>query len=235
MEQENCHLFCESILSLALEKTDHFISAFPGKLLFGKCSCGGYKKNSFFEFEVFTFYKLYLAIFDIIRSFANNTNLSQQLILSKSDPEEVNYFFSVKTLYRLEKSIQVLEFGIEKNSEIVYEFFLNENELNFFIYSLVKIIPLCICLNSTELLVFKRASSLTVHEIKLFEKENKCSGFVKQLLKETKEDQSLSNQVSVFLNYYFEIVLVYHKLESLVNYDMTFDNVASILQKITDD
>ena len=84
----------KSCLNLALKKTDFLMSSFPGKVIFGKCTPNAYKKK-YFEFELFSLCKLYLAIFDIIDHFANEKNLPQKLMLSNF---EVNYFFSVKTL-----------------------------------------------------------------------------------------------------------------------------------------
>ena len=64
--EENC-AFVESCLNLALNKSSHFISAYPTKIVFGKCSPTGYITSKFFQFELFELYRLYCAIFDIVK------------------------------------------------------------------------------------------------------------------------------------------------------------------------
>ena len=76
--------FCDSCLNLSLRQKDHFISAFPGKIVFGKCNPLGYTKKKYFEFKIFDLYKLYLAIFDIIKYFSGETILEKQLFKYQS-------------------------------------------------------------------------------------------------------------------------------------------------------
>ena len=82
---DDAYLFSKSCLNLSLHKSDYFISAYPAKLIFGQCSPIGYKKSKYFEFELFQLYSLYIALFDIINSFAKNSLLEPQVVLSKNE------------------------------------------------------------------------------------------------------------------------------------------------------
>lgn len=219
-----------SCLNLALKKTDYFMSAFPGKVVFGKCTPNAYKKKQFFEFEVFALYKLYLAIFDIIEHFANEKNLSHKLIQSNF---QVNYFFSVKTVMNYDKSLQIAQFGIEENDEITFQMFLTDTEMNSFIYTLVKIIPFILCMNPIEQQIFENASKQTVKEIYELKNEEKCGLFARNFLTQINKIENHA-QLTIFLNYYCEIILVFQKLKSLINEEIEFDNVAAIVSKMTE-
>ena len=134
-DQSNC-LFSESCINLVLRKSDHFISSFPGKIIFGKTTPVGYKAKQFFEFEVFQLYSLYLAIFDIIESFSKNQTLSSKLLLTKTDNS--NYIFSVKTLTNSIEEYQVAYFAIEEDSEVCFNIIFNNIEFETFLFALVK-------------------------------------------------------------------------------------------------
>ena len=205
------------------------MSSFPGKVIFGKCTPNAYKKKQYFEFELFSLCKLYLAIFDIIDHFANEKNLPQKLMLSNF---EVNYFFSVKTLMHYDQSVQIAQFGIEENDEIIFDLFLTDTELNSFIYTLVKIIPFSFCFNSIERQIFEKASKLTVQEIYEFKEEQKCAQFATKILTEINQIKYHA-QLTIFVNYYCEIILVYRKLKSLINEELEFDNVGAIISKMS--
>ena len=152
--EENC-AFVESCLNLALNKSSHFISAYPTKIVFGKCSPTGYITSKFFQFELFELYRLYCAIFDIVKFFALNNRIEKQLVLSKFDQ---NYFLDTKVLCINGEEKKVGVFGIEQLTEgsVVYELFFTDLELNNFIYALIKVIPSSLCLTSQELLLFQK-------------------------------------------------------------------------------
>ena len=86
--EENC-CFDDSCLTLALNKSLNFVSAFPTKVVFGKCSPIGFMNHKCFQFQLNELFKLFLAIFEIVKIFALNIILEKQLVLSKFDQ---NYF-----------------------------------------------------------------------------------------------------------------------------------------------
>ena len=176
MTEESNALFSESCINLVLRKSDHFISAFPSKIVFGKTNPFGYKTGQFFEFEVFQLYSLYLAIFDIIDSFSKSILLSNKLLLIKN--EKLNYIFSVKTLTNSVEVYQVAHFAIEEDSQISFYIFFNTVEFESFVFALVKIIPSALCLNSTELLLFHSAAKESAKTIHGFQEECESNKFV---------------------------------------------------------
>ena len=236
MTEQSSILFSESCLNLVLRKSDHFISAFPGKIVFGKTTPIGYKASKFFEFEVFQLYSLYLAIFDIIDSFSKSKELSYKLLLIKTD--KLNYIFSVKTVSNSTEDFQVAYFGIEENSEISFNIIFNSIEFDSFLFALVKIIPSALCLNSTELLLFHSAAKESAKTIHGFQEECESNKFVMRFFNDSfnhAKKKKSSADLSTFLSYYCEIILLFHKLKDLVNsIPCNFDNIASIISKVSE-
>ena len=135
-----------------------------------------------------------------------------------------------------EKKVGV--FGIEQLSEkhnsVFYELYFTDVELNDFIYALLKVIPSALCLKSRELLLFQKASQESPKRIKCLRIEKNCEQFVKFFLKETSKEVcevSIYN-LSNFLNYYCEIILIFHKFQTLLNIEIRFDNIDTIISKI---
>ena len=237
-DQKNC-LFSQSCINLVLRKSDHFISGFPGKIVFGKTTPLGYKAEQFFEFEVFQLYSLYLAIFDIIESFSKNQTLSSKLLLTKTDNS--NYIFSVKTLTNSiedHQDYQVAYFAIELNSEISFSIVFNSIEFQTFLFTLVKIIPSSLCLDSTEVVLFHLAAKQSAKIIHGFQEDSKTKEFIFKFLNDSNNHENKSStNLCTFLNYYCEIILIFHKLNDFVNAmpPQQFDNIASIISKVSND
>lgn len=235
VEEEQC-LFAESCINLVLKQSDYFMSAFPSKIVFGQCLSNGYKKTKHFQFNVFELNKLYFSIFDTIKNFVENTRseISNQLIATKF---EQNYFFSTKTLLYENNPCKVVVFGIEdtRKNEICFEFKMSKIELNNFISVLVKVIPSSLCLNEFELLLFQKASEESASHIKMFKDESFSKEFVKKVaatMGNLISDQLLYN-LSTLITYYCEIILIYHKFQSLIDHNEESDNIVAILRKVT--
>jgi hypothetical protein len=228
-------LFSDSCLNLVLRNSENFVSAYPGKVVFGKCSPVGFKRFQYFEFNLFDLHKLYFSIFDIVNFFASHEDLefTNQFILTKY---ELNYFFCTKRVIKNNKETKIVVFGIEDitTSTIVFELIMSETELNLFISVLVKILPSALCLSSTELVLFKRTADENATTINLFQKECHCKTYVKKHLMENNNySEQLLYNLSTFLNYNCEIILIFHKFQTLVDKETTSNNVALILQKTT--
>jgi hypothetical protein len=233
--EENC-AFGESCLNLALNKSLHFISAFPTKIVFRKCSRSGYIKSNCFQYQHFEFHKLYCAIFEIVKFFAETTILEKQLILSKNGQ---NYFLVGKILYINDIETKVAVFGIEqlmedKDFSVVFEFFFTDLELNAFIFALIKIIPSSLCLTSQEQILFHKASQESSKIIISLKEQNNSKQFVTKFVKSSSQgvqDISIYN-LSTFLSYYCEIILIAHKIQTLLNSELKFDNLEIIISKV---
>ena len=127
-----------------------------------------------------------------------------------------------------------IEHFLDEESE-PYQLFFTDIELNDFVYALIKIIPSALCLNQRELQLFQKASQESSKTIKLFRSENNCERFVRKNASNfTTEilDISIYN-LSTFLNYYCEIILISHKFQTLLNKDQIFDNIDAIISKST--
>ena len=130
-------------------------------------------------------------------------------------------------------------FGIEQLTEgsVVYELFFTDVELNNFIYALIQVIPSSLCLTSQELLLFQKVTKETSKQIILLRGENKSKQYVKTFLKELKQDTSTEVQdvliynLCTFLTYYCEIILIAHKIQTLFNVELRFDNINTIISK----
>jgi hypothetical protein len=239
--EENC-AFGESCLNLALNKSLHFISAYPTKIVFGKCFPKGYIKSKCFQYQISELYKLYSAIFEVVKFFALTGSLEKELVLSKCNQ---NYFLVGKILWINDKEEKVGVFGIEELSEdnvysIVYELFFTDIELNEFIYALIKVIPSSLCLTSQEIILFQKASKASSKEIILLREEKHSKQFIKKFLKDFEKelsdeilDVSIYN-LSTFLTYYCEIILISHKVQTLLNIELPFDNIRTIITKDVD-
>ena len=233
MAQEIHNKFSESCLNLVLRNSEYFISAYPGKIVFGKTNPVGYKNFEYFEFRVFELHHLYLAIFDIIENFAKSLAFDYQLLLAKS---EINYAFSVKTITDFSEEYQVAHFIIEKESNIVFNLSFSITEFDSFLYSLVKVIPSSLCLNTIEYSLFQKATQEKLKTIHDFQEESNCLNFVERFLtdrEDNNQNKSVTNLVA-FLSYYCEIILIFHKIQSLVT-NKSFDNLASIISKTAKD
>jgi hypothetical protein len=232
--EENC-CFDDSCLTLALNKSLNFVSAFPKKVVFGKCSPIGFRKHKCFQFQLNELYKLYLAIFEIVKFFALNIILEKQLVLSKFDQ---NYFLVGKVLWINNEEKKVAVFGIEQvteeNNGVTYELFFTDLELNDFIYGLLKVIPSALCLKPIELLLFYKATEQSTKTIKSFMVEKNCTQFVRQFSTELNKEMyevSIYN-LKTFLSYYSEVILIYHKFQTLFNHESKFDNMDTIISKV---
>ena len=229
MEDIILYQFVESTLNLALKKSDEFISAFVGQVVFGWCSSHGYKPNQYFEIDLFQLHTFYLAIVEIIKALSREIILNKTIFCQKLD---LTYFYSI-TRSELTTDLTVC-FSIEKNNEIIYALNLNETQLNSFLFALVKIIPSTFCFSRAEFLLLSHASEQTVKDIIGFQEEVKCNQFVLKFIINLEIDKKISiNNLSTFLNYYCEIILVHHNLkilvESINKVQNHFDNIASIV------
>lgn len=233
MATTNCLLFEESCLNLALNKPAHFISAYPTKVVFGKCLPLGYESRKYFYFELNELFNLYFAIFELVQFFASNTIFEKKLILSKS-PQ--HYFLMAKVLWINNELQNVGLFGIEQEDDhnsVTFELFFTDIELNDFIYAIIKIIPSTLCLTSLDLELFFAASNESVKAIKLLKSEKHAKILVKKLSKDINQkisEVSIYNQATL-LGYYCEIILLLNKLKTLFNQNLKFDNIEAIILK----
>ena len=135
-----------SCKTTVLKKCDIFISAFPGKVIFGHIVEDNYPKLQYFQFFHFQLFKLYLSLVEII----NNSITEESSEIKKTDliiklSDEVSYFWIIEI-----GDIQLIQFVLEFKNIINYKLSFTLDQLNDFIYCLsVSILP-CLCLKHLE-------------------------------------------------------------------------------------
>ena len=117
---------CKTVSS---KNSDIFISAFPGKLVFGEVNHNGYKKLKYFRFLHFEIFNLYLALLNIIKYIGSSSNILEDkgIIITK---EEVTYYWLGKLMENNNFSQKVIVFAIEQKFETVFEKLFTIEQIN---------------------------------------------------------------------------------------------------------
>ena len=222
-----CEYFCleKSCLTLALKKDFIFISGFPGFFIIGTIEQNHYKKNKFFHFSHFDLPKLYTAILRIIHFIADDKAelLKTEILCKQIQDCNVNYFIS-GILKANEKRVT---FCLETNVD-VFELTLSVHELNHFLSLLNDIVIACLCLKPVEKDLIMNAILQPLDQILKFQdKENakkfivtKCSDFLCTI--------TIDNLTIILVNYNY-IVIILHKLMTLVNKELLVENVCETI------
>ena len=112
-QNQQVSLSCKTVL---LKKSEVFLSAFPGKIIFGHIIEENYPKLQYFQFFHFEFFKLYLSLVEII----NNCIIEENSEIKKTDliiklSDEVSYFWCIEI-----GDIKLIQFVLEYKSIINY-------------------------------------------------------------------------------------------------------------------
>jgi hypothetical protein len=189
------------------------MSSYPTIIVFGKVNKTGYLKGKYLKFEIFQYYKLYLAIVNILTFLTSSVEVSDRGLIHQSDEE--NYFWIGHKLLINNKDRKIVKIGIEKNDQITYEIVFSIKQLQFFFIALKNVILSSLCLKDTENNFFKFLLSKSPETYK---KDEDLSNYIEEFihvqnLKTVTEHQKyLLHNVSC---YYKEIIIIAFKLESL--------------------
>jgi hypothetical protein len=227
MEGEEKYHFAESCYTIALQKEDLFMSAFPGKVIFGETNSIGFKKEKCFVFLHYQIIHFYLSLLNIVSFFASearNTDEQGQILSLNSTKF---YYWIGKNVISDESEIKIVKFGIQSKDEITYEILLNANELNDLIYFLPQIILSALCLKINERNCLEYLSDQSTALIVSLNQRKKCEKFVTEKL--NIDSVIKSNIIDLFL-YYNELMLIIHKLKTLYNHDMRKSNIEILIQ-----
>ena len=222
-----CENFCleNSNLTLALKKDSIFISSFPGFLIFVTIVKNHYKKNKFFQFSHFDLPKLYSSILNFIHFFADNReNLQKTNILTKQIEDSHIDYFICGQIYADEK---VVIFRLEANLD-AFELCFKVNELNDFLNTLHSIIISCLCLQPLQNNMIKNAILQPLEIIVNFGKSENAKNFLLMYYKDTL-CASIIDNLSTTLVHYNYVVIILHKLKSLVNQDLLDDALKALI------
>ena len=210
----------KSCKTVVFEKSDLFISALPGKIVFGEVSEQKYLKFQYFKFMHFEIFHLYLALVNILKYLVNNENQDKGLILQLD--ANLLYFWQGKNIIKNDIQQKIIVFGIEYNSNIIYELLFDCGELNCLIKYLPNTIFASLCLKSSEKDLFEKVTKESTSVIVSLNSTEKCHFFLKTL----KNDQIFlfncleeSNFVDLLIHYN-ELLIIIQKLKSMYNPDV---------------
>ena len=225
-----CENFClqKSNLTLSLKKDFIFISSYSGFFIFGSIVNNHYQKNKFFHFSHFDLPKLYNSILKFIHFIADNKeSLDRTDILTKEiEGCSVSYFI----LGNIESNKKIVKFCLECNSE-VFELSFTVFQLNDFLNTLNDIILNCLCLQSVEKNMILLATLEPLEKIVTFRKYEDAKKFLSIQYENVVCVAKIDNLTPILVHYNY-IVIILHKLKSLVNKDIIenlYENIIDLL------
>lgn len=201
-----------SCKTLVLKQSDKFISAFPGKIIFGDVSQQNYKKYQYFMFAHFELYHLYLSLVEIIK----NIVLEETSEINKTDliiklSDDLSYFWII------EIDTKNIQFLIKHEAIVHYKLTFSLDQLNDFIYSLSESILPCLCLKSVERDFLQFVSEQEIKILLNLRKENAyflLNNF--QHINKVKIDLICEPNMTDLVIYYIELIIIFKKIKSLV-------------------
>jgi hypothetical protein len=216
MSQENVNLN-ESYLTLALQVSSIFVSSFPGFIVIGKIQQNHFEKEKYFEFTIFEINKLYLTFVEILAFF---TNISEQSSNPKlfhvNEKNEENYFWSGHSISKANESLKLIIIGIEKNDTVVFQLKLYMNELQNLFFCLRKVIVSSLCLKINEKKLIEFLSDQKIDMLKNMQSDpNRVDEFINRFITKNNLSKYSKDIFIEIVKYYFEIVIIMHKLKSL--------------------
>ena len=201
-QNQQVSLSCKTVL---LKKSEVFLSAFPGKIIFGHIIEENYPKLQYFQFFHFEFFKLYLSLVEII----NNCIIEENSEIKKTDliiklSDEVSYFWCIEI-----GDIKLIQFVLEYKSIINYKLNFTLDQLNDLIYSLsVSILP-CLCLKHLERDFLEYIAEQEISKILNFTRENfilLLNDF--KLKQNTQIDLICQPNLADLMLYYKELIII---------------------------
>ena len=205
-----------SCKTIVLKTTNLFISAFPGKLVFGSISVEHYLKFNFFQFFVFDLLNLYICLVNIIKKISSSSEEDCDGVIVKINPE-LSYLWSIspKTINE-DNQFHVL-FTVELKSKLVYQIDLNLDQLNDLINGLSETIIPCLSFKNLERQFFEFVSKQQISEI-VHLNGPKATLFLNDFKEEKEIEIDIITQPNLIdiVVYYKELIIIYKKLKSLV-------------------
>ena len=208
--------FSESRLTLPLNQNEMFISAYYGKLVFGKSLKNGLY-HKYFVFEICDISTFYNSLLKVVKFFAGSTTL-KELIQNKN---ETIYFLTSKQVNITEKFIS---FAIEENSTTTFEMLLSQADFNRFIEAISNVLWHCLCAKDDQLLKLKIISSLPVTNLLALKDTKKMQEF----LKKNCNDCSENFTIIVLFEYHLDIIIMLHNLRSLINPQFMHEKITQL-------
>ena len=123
---------------------------------------------------------------------------------------------------------------IEFQFETIFEIVLTSEQLNNLIGSISQLILPSLCLNNIEVQIFEFASEQSISFLVTLNNYKNCEKFIKtfESVKELNIDSILQSNFVYNLIYYNEIIILYHKFQSIYNLELESTNrIMTIIEK----
>jgi len=217
MENSKKLSFSQSCQTISLKKSEIFMSSFPGKIVFGEPNFSGYSKSKSFQYKHIEFLDLYLSLLKIVHFFATTSNIDDKgLILTIS--ENTVYFWSGKIFENAKVIEKVVKFGIEFNSNIIYEIIFNAEQFNEFVHILAQLMFSCLCLKSFERQFLEDfANEIPITKLITLTNKRKIKEAIQNSNQKEKIDDVIKENLIELLLYYNELIILFKKIQSLHN------------------
>jgi hypothetical protein len=207
--------FSDSCEHFALDLPFCFIGSFPGFIVFGETNTAGFKRGKYLKFGVFQLYKLYLNIVKILSFFTNaNEENEKGLILSENE----NYFWIGKVVHVNNKRMKIVQFGIEKDDNIIFEFGFFLKQFQQFFFGLQNVILSSMCLNEKQFIFIQYVLvEFSASDLSNVHKFDDALKIVKSFMKRDNQSNIQIKQQPLInlLMYYQEVVILLIKINSL--------------------
>ena len=220
MENTEDYFLSKSCKTILLKSINIFISAFPGKIVFGAVLNHNYRQLNHFQFGTFEVFHLYVSLITIIKKFISEKNTeilqSDGIILKFSEDLSYLWFISKTKVKNVEElKIKLI---LEWKTESIYQITFSFDQLNDLIIGLSETIVPSLCLKNIEKIFFEFISEQPLAEIIDLNTE-KCILMLNEFKRRHNVQIDSIDEPNLFdiMIYYKEIIILYKKIKSLIN------------------
>ena len=221
-------IITDALLKLCLLKPEFFICAFPGKIIIGQPRKLLLHENKCFTIFRFEYPHFFQSLYEICVLLSTDTTTKANneknkklqikekgLLVKKSDT--CFYFW----LYQNE----LIKFGIEEQGNTIFTTVFSEVEFFNLLQCFKDSLLPTLILNHIETELFVKLSKLSLKELCEYQKHPQN---IEETLKCLKCDGTVLVNTSIIIRVNLDILIIYHKLESLGCDDFIIDSIKMI-------
>ena len=227
--------FEKSCKTIALKLSNIFISALPGKIVFGEVNAEGFINLKYFIFTHFQLFDFYVALLNIIKFISSHEIKDDKGLILHPNEDQV-YFWIGKIAIKENIENKLIVIGIEYDSNVVFELQLDSFQLNELIKCFCDSIFSCLCLKSIERDFFKFVTNQNTSTIVSLKNKKMLKTLLSnfETANEDKIGDILKNNLCELTNYYYELLIISQKMKSLYNDEVNLENekrrIATLLE-----